>query len=97
MNPLAPELKRLMRWAKQAPPNSQDTIPPYFAARVVAHMSHQQPSLTALWQKAVWGSAWAAAAVILIGAALLTAQKLRPSSPYDFGVAYRVVSMELIP
>jgi hypothetical protein len=50
-----------------------------------------------LWQKAVWGSALGAAAMILLGAALLTVQKLRPGSPYDFSPAYQVVSMKFVP
>jgi hypothetical protein len=50
-----------------------------------------------LWQQAIWKTAWAAAAVIIAGLALLTVQKLDQKSPYDVSPAYQVVSTELVP
>jgi hypothetical protein len=98
MTPLNPELKRLMRWAQQAPLPPTPAVPLGFSSRAIARSgSISALNSFALWQKAIWCSAWAAAAVILFGTVLLTAQKLRTSSPYDFSPAYQVVALELVP
>jgi hypothetical protein len=98
MNPLDPELKKLMRWARQAPQSTPAPMPFGFSSRVTERWSSIQPaSEFVLWQKAIWGSAWAAAAVILLGMTMLTAQKLQTNSPYDFSAAYQVVSMKWVP
>lgn len=98
MTPLTPELKRLMRWARHAPETLPPAIPLGFSMRVTARWG-KVPSINtfALWQEAIWGSAWAAAVVILLGIALLTAERLRTNSLYDFSPAYQVVSTELVP
>jgi hypothetical protein len=87
-----------MRWARHAPEALPPAIPSGFSARVTARWG-KVPSINnfALWQKAIWGSAWAAAVVILLGIVLLTAQRLRTNSVYGFSPAYQVVSMELVP
>jgi hypothetical protein len=98
MNDLNPELKKLLRWARQAPEQAPPNLPMGFSSRVVTHWTSM--SLRAefgFWQKAVWGSAFAAAALILIGLALLTVEQLRPASFYDVTPAYQVVSTEFVP
>lgn len=98
MNRLSPELQRLITWARQAPVAQQRVISPGFASRVAAHWCAPPPlSLVGIWQKAVWGSAWAATAVIVVGLALITVQKLRTDSTYDLSPAYQVVATELVP
>lgn len=98
MNDLRPDLKRLMRWARQAPEQAPAAAPRGFSARVIAnwHGNPVQPDF-ALWQTVIWRSAWAAAAVIILGLALLTGQQLRPASFYDVAPACQVVSAELVP
>jgi hypothetical protein len=98
MNQLSPELKKLLSWAKQAPREGPNDAPAGFATRVVAHWNSSPAfSLLGVWQKAIWRSAWAAAAVIILGLALITAQKRQASSGYDLSPAYQLVSTELIP
>lgn len=98
MNRLSPELKRIMQWARQAQPHPL-TGPPFgLSQRVVqAWLGAEATDPLTIWQQAVWKSAWPAAAVILIGLALLTAQRLSSRSPYDVSPAYEVVSTELVP
>jgi len=98
MNRLNPELKRIMRWAQQAQPPPRTGAPFGFSQRVVrAWLSAEATDPLTIWQRAVWKSAWPAAGVILIGLALLTAQRLSSHSPYDVSPAYEVVSTELVP
>jgi hypothetical protein len=98
MNGLDPELKRLMRLAKPPPEVPPVAAPIGFATRVATRWcSTSAFSLFGIWQKAIWGSALAAAAVIVLGLALITAQRLQTNSTYDVSPAYQVVSTELIP
>ena len=98
MSRLSPELRRLIHWARQAPEAKQATIPPWFAARVATQWCAAGPmGPFGAWQRAIWGSAWAAAVVIVLGLAVITAQKLQTNSTYDVSPAYQVVSSELIP
>lgn len=98
MNRLPPELSRLLAWAQQAPKIAPPPVPPGFAARVARNWNRANvPDLVLIWQRAIWASAWAAAAVIGLGLVLLNSQKLGTNSPYDFSPAYQVVSTELVP
>jgi hypothetical protein len=98
MTRLNPELKKLINWARQAPAAEETPIPPWFAARVASHWCAAAPNgLFGTWQKAISGSAWAAAVVIVLGLALITVQKLQTNSTYDVSPAYQVVSTELVP
>jgi hypothetical protein len=98
MNHLTPELKRLMRWAREAPQGPQADAPLGFSAHVVAQWN-EEPSVSmfTVWQKAIWGSAWAATVVILLGVALLTTERIRSDSPYGFSSAYQMVATEFVP
>ena len=96
MNQLSPELKRLMRWAREAPPQPSRQPPPGFAAGVIFRRDAPLSEL-AVWQNVIWRSAWAATALILLGVAVLTSHKLKPDSPFDTSPAYQVVSMKFIP
>lgn len=98
MNRLTPELERLIVWARQAPELRPKAPPAGFAVRVARCWCAPSPnSLIGIWQEAIWGSAWAAAAVIVLGLALLGAQKLKTSSSYDVSPAFQLVSTELVP
>lgn len=98
MSELNPELKRLMRCARQAPGPEPGPAPPVFCARVLARLGHDEHSSEPeFWQRAVWGSAWAAAALIVAELALLSIQQVRPSSFYHLPAPYQIVSAEFIP
>jgi hypothetical protein len=87
-----------MKLAKPLPEVPQVLIPMGFATRVATRWCSTSPlNLFGVWQKAIWGSAWAAAAVIVLGLALITAQRLQANSTYDVSPAYQVVSTELVP
>ena len=51
----------------------------------------------AAWQRAIWGAAWAAAAVILLSLAVFKAEKHSASSPYDLSPAFQVVAASFVP
>ncbi len=98
MNRIAPELKRLFGWARSAPPALPAQAPLGFSHRVVRlWLQAGPPEAFWLWQTAVVKSAWAAAAIILAGLALLTAQRAGQKSAYDFTPAYEVVSTQVVP
>jgi hypothetical protein len=98
MNRIAPELKRLFRWARSAPPPLAAQAPLGFSHRVVGlWLQAGPPEAFWLWQTAVIKSAWAAAAIILVGLALLTAKQAGQKSAYDFTPAYEVVSTQVVP
>ena len=98
MNPLSPEFRRLIRWAKTAPEPPPLTAPVGLPTRIATRWCDPAtPDLAALWQRAVFASAWAAAAVILLGLALLNSQRSASNSPYDVTPAYQLVASELVP
>jgi hypothetical protein len=98
MNRLSSDLKGLMRWARRAPAPLPPPASFPFSQRVArAWTSQALPDPLTLWQNAVWRSALAATAVILLGLALLAVQHSTPASPYDFSPAYEIVSSDLIP
>ena len=98
MTPLDPELKRLMCWARQAPEPTAYPLPPGFAATAAARYRATRPvTQFAMWQRAVWGSAWAAAALIVLELVFVTAQQMRTESSYDATPAYQLVTTDLVP
>jgi hypothetical protein len=98
MNRLTPELQRLITWAKAAPEAAPPQTPGGFASRISARcFNAPTPDPLVIWQKAVWASAWAAAAVIVVGLVLLSSQRSGANSAYDLSPAYQVVSTQLVP
>ena len=98
MNHLNPELKRLMRWAKQASPVPPTAMPLGFSQKVNrAWAEGPVGDALGMWQRAIARSAWAGAAIILLALAIFMTQWLTASSSYDFGPAYQVVSTDFIP
>lgn len=98
MNDFDPELRRLIRLARTAQPAPLPAIPSGLANRIV-HAWRQPTTIDmfAVWQLAVWRSAWVALAVIVLGLAVLTVQKLDTDSPYDVSPAIQVVSANFVP
>jgi hypothetical protein len=98
MNRLTPELKKLFCWARQATQDPPPAIPLGFPARVATlWICGPSTNMFAVWQKAIWGSAGISAAIILLGLILLTNQRLRSGSFYDFSPAYQVVATKFVP
>jgi len=98
MSRLSPDLQRLITWSRCAPQSPPSAAPLGFAARVASRWCSPSPvNLFGIWQRAIWGSAWAAAAVIVTGLALLAAQKMETNSTYDVSPAFQVVSTDLVP
>ena|SRR2546425_9703907 len=97
MNRLDPDLKRLMRWARQAPPRAEQA-PFGFASRVVAN-SGAQPALPAILtlQRWVGLSAWFSAAVILCGGIFFASQIRDSASVFNFAPAYQFVARSIAP
>jgi hypothetical protein len=98
MNSLHPDLKRLMHWARQSLPAPPPMMPLGFAARVVACRPAASTDSTGfgVWQRVIWAWSWVAAAVILVGAAMLVTQ-LGSGPPFDVNAAYQVVSIQFVP
>jgi hypothetical protein len=99
MNQLNPELKRLLRWARQSPVLPPEEVSQGFSQRVVRqHWSsgpvHDSPGM---WQRVILGSVWPATAILLLGLAILMLQKFNNHDSYELLPAYEVVSAELIP
>ena len=97
MNRLDPDLKRLMRWARQAPPRGEQA-PFGFATRVVAS-SGAQPGLPAILtlQRLVGVSAWFSAAIILCGGIFFASQIQDSASVFDFAPAYQFIARSIAP
>jgi len=98
MNRLNPELKRLLRWAREAPALPPAEMPLGFSQRVATKWDRlvDRDSL-GMWQRAILGSVWPATAVILLGLTILIVQRFTSNSFYGLSQAYPVVSLELVP
>ena len=98
MNKMDPELKRLLRCARQAPTLPPEQCPWSFAERVVQRWgAFRVQDHLGMWQRVVLGSVWPAAAVLLLGLGILALQRYQANSSYDLSPAYQVVSVDLIP
>lgn len=97
MSEMDPELKRLLRWARQAPALPPAQYPWGFADRVVQRRASWVQDNLGMWQRVVLGSVWPAAAVLLLGLGILALQHYHSNSSYDLSPAYQVVSLDLIP
>ena len=97
MNRLDPDLKRLMKWSRYAPP-LPEAAPFGFAGRVVANSGSRKavPAFLAV-QKLVGFSAWISGAVILSGGIFLASQTRQPASAFDFTQAYQFVARSIAP
>lgn len=98
MNQLNPELKRLLRWARETPALPPAEIPLGFSQRVATQWGRRvdRDSL-GMWHRAILRSIWPATAVIVLGLAILIAQRFTSNSSYGLSEAYQVVSVELVP
>jgi hypothetical protein len=98
LNRLDPALKRLMRWAGQAPPADVPEAPFGFSTRVVARW---EPGRTNVpvggCPRAVAFSAWVSTAIILGGLGFYLQQRHRAETAYDFPSAYLVAAQSIVP
>jgi hypothetical protein len=98
MNQLNPELKRLLRWARDSAPVSAEEAPLGFSRKVVRQwcLSPARDSF-GMWQRAISKLIWPATAIVVLGLTLLMIERFAQNSSYDLSPAYQVVSMEIIP
>jgi hypothetical protein len=89
-------LKRLCRWARQAPAPPPAGAPTGFAGRVVARWEHAV-SLFSIWQRAITVSGWASAVLILCGLAFILTESRDSGGAYDFTTAYEVAATNIAP
>ena len=97
MNRLDPDLKRLMKWSRCAPPLPEKA--PYgFAGRVVANSASRQmlPAFLVL-QRLVRFAAWISVAVMLCGGIFFVSQTRQPASVFDFMPAYQFAARSIAP
>jgi len=75
MNELDPDLKRLLKWAREASPTRPEEAPFGFCGRVLAsRKSFQAPSLLQELQRSAWTLSWASLALIICGGLVLITQ-----------------------
>ena len=98
MNQLNSELKRLLRWSRQAGSIPPAPAPFGFSQQVVRRWGRSPANDSfIMWQRAISGLVWPAAVVVLLGMTILMIQRFATNSSYDLSPAYQLVSMELVP
>jgi hypothetical protein len=98
LNRLDPGLKRLLRWARQAPRADFPEAPFGFSTRLVARWKPGRTNIFGAgcpW--AVSLSAWISTAIILGGLGFYLQQRHRAETAYDFPSAYLVAAQSIVP
>jgi hypothetical protein len=91
MNELDPQLKRLIKWSREALPSKSEETPFGFAGRVLAsRRAVQAPTLFQELQRAAWGVSWASLALIICGGLALAIQRseLPPAGEFSSALGF---------
>ncbi len=93
MSALDPELKRLFKWAGEAPASKPEWMPVGFHARVLdSRQPAQPPTLLEELQRTAWGLSCVALALILCGAIVLMSQSSAPPPTEELSSALNFIA-----
>jgi hypothetical protein len=96
MNKLDPGLKRLLKWAREAPPSEPEAAPFGFSGRVLASRKAAADStLFEGLQRMAWGLSCMALGLIVCGALVLISQRSSPSSTEQISSALSFLASTL--
>ncbi len=97
MSALDPELKRLLKWARNAPTPQPEEIPFGFCGRVLAsRQPAPPPTLLQELQSTAWALSCAALALIVCGAIVLLSQRSSPPPTEEVSSALNFLASNLI-
>jgi hypothetical protein len=98
MNSLDPELRRLIRWARQAPEPPPEPPPLGFVARVAARAAGElAPPQPAWWLRLQDLALWSSLAIVVLGLTLATRQVRAPATAYDLAPAFQFAAHTIAP
>ncbi|HSH14638.1 MAG TPA: hypothetical protein VLD18_01300 [Verrucomicrobiae bacterium] len=98
MNSLDPELRRLIRWARQAPEPAPEPPPLGFIARVAARAAGELPQSEPGWWLRLQNLAlWSSLAIVVVGLTLATRQVRAPATTYDLAPAFQFAAHTIAP
>jgi hypothetical protein len=96
MNQLDPELKRLFKWAREAPPSEPEAAPFGFSGRVLASRKAVHGfTLVEGLQRMAWGLSCMALGLIICGALVFISQRSSPPSTEEFSSALSFLASTL--
>jgi len=96
MNRLDPDLKRLLKWAREASPSRLEEAPFCFSGRVLASIKRvQAPTLLQELQQTAWGLACASLALIICGGLVLVSQPSAPAPAAEISSVLNFVANNL--
>jgi hypothetical protein len=96
MNELDPDLKKLIKWSREASPSRPNEAPFGFAGRVLASRNGvQAPTLFQELQQAAWGLRWASLALIICGGLVLAMQRSAPPPTGELSSALSYLASNL--
>ena len=96
MSELDPELKRLLKWARNVPVSKPDEIPFGFSGRVLAaRQPARLPTLFEQLQDAAWALSCVALFLIVGGAMVLLSQRSSPPSVEEASSALNFLASNL--
>ena len=98
MNELDPDLKRLIKWAREASPTKPGEAPFGFARRVlVSRRQFQAPTLLQELQETAWGLTCVSLTLIVCGGLVLASQRSAPAPAPELPSALSFLASHLNP
>ena len=98
MNSLDPELRRLIRWARQAPAPALEPPPLGFIARVAARAAGElAPPEPGWWLRLQNLALWSSLAIVVLGLTLATRQARTPATTYDLAPVFQFAAHTIAP